>query len=156
MSSSCFSSKVSHWVFSWVTCWLNLSDPLPCILPLHLACPRVHEECQCPPAAHLHSRRVWTMNENAGAAALRCIHKWRSHIAGCAGVNILHDFLCILNNRLGFQVIWTYLHTFGHQTLQSAECLALTFCKSCRIFPLLIFWGWVNEAKKEISHMKLY
>ena len=38
-------------------------------------------------------------------------------------------------------MIWTYLHTFGHQTLQSAECLTLTFCKSCRIFPLLIFLG---------------
>ena len=90
MSSSCFSSKVSHWVFSWVTCWLNLSDPLPCILPLHLACPRVHEECQCPPAAHWHSRRGWTMNEKA--AALRCIHKWRSHISWMCGGEYLTWF----------------------------------------------------------------
>ena len=87
MSSSCFSSKVSHWVFSWVTCWFNfltISPPQitpPCILPLHLACPRVHEEYQCPPAADWHSRVGWTMNEKADAAALQCIHKWWSHIS---------------------------------------------------------------------------
>ena len=152
MSSSCFSSKVSHWVFSWVTCCLlfqTVSPPqitLPCILPLHLACPRVHEEYQCPPAADWHSRVGWTMNEKADAAALQCIHKWWSHISWiCRGKyftwslqrsTLQSNQKNIILNILSW--LLTYLHTLGHQTLQSAECLALTFCKSCRIFPLLI------------------
>ena len=37
-----------HFIFS-------VHFTVPCILPLHLACPRVHAECQCPPAMHWHS-----------------------------------------------------------------------------------------------------
>ena len=70
MSSSCFSNRLSHWVFSWVTCEFilfshhnHIFEPLSnfpnnqffrsfFILPLHLACPRVHGGCQYPPETH--------------------------------------------------------------------------------------------------------
>ena len=45
-------------------------------------------------------------------------------------------------------LIWTYLYTLGHQTLQSAEWLTLTFCKSHPIFPFLSFFSLSKKNKR--------
>ena len=156
MSSSCFSNRLSHWVFSWVTCaYILFSHCNHIFQPLsHFPNNRFFISFFIFTSALGLSQSSWGMP----------ISTWNTQV-----INNLQAKAAWLDSS----PIWccSYLDTLGHQTFQGAEGLALTFCKSCWIFPLLflrrikkgfLYWrkngrrkclGWNIKAPKKIVHL---